>query len=77
LECSLPDRLSAQAAGYMELAGAKKDAECRLVQVEGGISRALGCCNKFEPENHDVQRFHCGECEYVKSKGFAGRIGAK
>jgi hypothetical protein len=70
-------RLSAEAAGYMELAGAKKNADCHKVAVAGGVSRELGCCNKFEPEDADVQRFHCGECAYVKSKGFASRIGAK
>ena len=73
----MADRLSAEAAGYMELDGATKNADCQIVDVPGGVSRELGCCNKFEPEDEDVQRFHCGECEYVKSKGFGSRLGAK
>ena len=60
-----PPRIGAQQAGYMELAGAKKDGECKIVHVEGGISRELGCCNLFEPEAKATKRFHCGECEYV------------
>jgi hypothetical protein len=73
----LTDRLTADAAGYMELAGARKDADCKKVEVKDGVSRGLGCCNEFEPQSTSVQKFHCGECEYVKSKGLAGRIGAK
>jgi hypothetical protein len=61
-------RLTAAQAGYMELAGAEKDADCRKVEVEGGISSELGCCNKFEPEAKDTKRFQCGDCEYRKEK---------
>jgi hypothetical protein len=60
-------RISATAAGYMELAGAKKDGDCHKVKVEGGLSKELGCCNKFEPESKAVKQFRCGECEYLKN----------
>ncbi|HLK54693.1 MAG TPA: hypothetical protein VKU42_14625 [Candidatus Angelobacter sp.] len=59
-------RLSASAAGYMELAGATKDADCHKVNVAGGVSQHLGCCNEFEPESKAVKQFRCGNCEYVK-----------
>jgi len=55
-------------AGYMELSGAVKDGGCKIVEVAGGISRLLGCCNKFSPESSDTQRFRCGSCEYVTNK---------
>jgi len=61
-------------AGYMELSGAKKDAQCVKVEVAGGVSRELGCCNKFEPANRSVDRFNCGHCEYVRSIGIGGRL---
>jgi hypothetical protein len=61
-------RLSSAQAGYMELAGAVKDAACRKVEVKGGISSELGCCNEFQPEAKDTQRFRCGDCEYRKEK---------
>ena len=51
-------------AGYMELSGAQKDAECKKVDVQGGISSNLGCCNLFEPQDETVQQFKCGNCEY-------------
>lgn len=63
-----PKRLSASAAGYMELRGAEKDADCKKVEVKGGVSRQLGCCNKFQPESSAVSRFQCGTCEYLISK---------
>ncbi len=50
----------------MELAGAKKDADCVIVEVKGGVSRELGCCNEFEPANSRTRKFSCGTCEYVK-----------
>ena len=62
-------------AGYMELKGAKKDAGCKKVEVAGGVSAELGCCNYFEPESADTQRFHCAECEYVTRRGLGARIG--
>lgn len=59
-------RLSASQAGYMELAGATKDADCRKVNVKGGVSKQLGCCNEFQPESRSVKQFRCGTCEYLK-----------
>lgn len=59
-------RVSEEKAGYMELRGAQKDADCRKVEVDGGVSTELGCCNLFEPENDKVQEFRCGQCEYAK-----------
>lgn len=61
-------KVSEQAAGYMELRGAVKDAGCALVNVEGGVSKALGCCNLFEPESEDADEFRCGTCEYLRGK---------
>ena len=58
-------RLTAKAAGYMELKGAVKDADCQLVQVAGGVSKQLGCCNKYQPANSAVKQFRCGKCEYL------------
>ena len=62
----MAERLSPTEAGYMELAGAVKDADCEKVAVPNGVSTRLGCCNKFEPQSKSVQEFRCGECEYVK-----------
>ena len=62
-------RLTPEAAGYMELKGARKSADCRIVAIPGGISLLLGCCNKFEPVNDSVQKFSCGTCEYKKIMG--------
>lgn len=61
-------KVSAEAAGYMELRGAVKDGGCALVNVEGGVSKRLGCCNLFEPESEAVDEFRCGTCEYVRNK---------
>lgn len=58
-------RMTASAAGYMELSGAKKDADCVKVYVKGGVSKDLGCCNEFQPESKAVQEFRCGKCEYL------------
>jgi hypothetical protein len=57
-------RINERAAGYVELPGATKDGDCEAVEVAGGISRKLGCCNLFDPENA-AQLFNCGSCEYV------------
>ena len=62
-------------AGYMELRGARKDANCRKVEVAGGVSKQLGCCNYFQPKKDSVQQFDCGNCEYVKSRSLGGRLG--
>ena len=61
-------RLTADDAGYMELAGAVKDADCRKVDVPGGISSDLGCCDEFQPEAKTTKRFRCGDCEYRTKK---------
>ena len=53
-------------AGYMELTQARKDGDCSKVEVAGGVSKELGCCNHFHPESKTTKRFDCGNCEYVK-----------
>jgi hypothetical protein len=55
-------------AGYMELSGAKKDGGCRKVEVAGGVSKKLGCCNLFAPESAKTCEFRCGTCEYLEAK---------
>lgn len=70
-------KVSAESAGYMELANAKKDAGCSKVDVEGGVSRNLGCCNLYERQKPTTDRFNCGHCEYVQIKNFGSRIGAQ
>lgn len=62
------DRLTPEQAGYMELVGAVKDADCHKVRVPGGVSQERGCCNKFEPFRKTVKEFECGQCEYLKGK---------
>jgi hypothetical protein len=56
-------KLSAKAAGYMELSGAVKDGGCLIVDVPGGISKKLGCCNSFKPQS-GAKQFRCGECKF-------------
>ena len=51
------------AAGYMELPGAVKDGDCRIVDVRGGVSKAQGCCNLFSWDGKE-KKFSCGTCEY-------------
>lgn len=58
-------KVSARSVDYMELPGARKDADCSHVEVKGGVSSELGCCNDFEYENGPKQ-FRCGTCEYVE-----------
>lgn len=60
-------KVSQVAAGYMELDGAKKDAECEIVQVVGGVSKELGCCNLFKPKD-SVKKFSCGTCKEVRQR---------
>jgi hypothetical protein len=55
---------SAKSVDYMELAGARKDADCSRVEVKGGVSTKLGCCNDFEYER-GPKEFRCGTCEYL------------
>ncbi len=58
-------RISEQEAGYLELPGAKKDADCNVVEVDGGVSSERGCCNSFKWKSADVEYFRCGECKYL------------
>lgn len=58
-------RVSAASVDYTELPGAKKDADCSHVEVKGGVSTQLGCCNDFEYEKGRPKHFRCGTCEYV------------
>jgi hypothetical protein len=63
---SVPDstpKLDKDYAGYMELAGAKKDGDCKIVFVDGGISKDLGCCNLYHPVD-GAKKFNCGQCKY-------------
>ena len=62
------ERLTAEDAEYMELAGAVKDADCKKVFVRGGVSKKLGCCDKFDPEDASVKNFRCGTCEYLTER---------
>lgn len=57
-------RISEQEAGYLELPGAVKDADCNVVEVEGGVSSDRGCCNSFgiQPQSDS---FKCGDCKYL------------
>lgn len=57
-------KIDAQAAGYMELEGATKDADCSVVEVPDGVSSEKGCCNNFWPPT--AKKFSCGECDYVE-----------
>lgn len=62
-------RISPKQAGYMELPGAKKDADCAKVEVAGGVSKGLGCCNIFELKSGAPKLFSCGTCEYLRKRG--------
>ena len=61
------NRMDAKSAGYMELQGARKDADCKKVAVPGGVSEHLGCCNEYRPVPK-ARYFECGLCEYVKKR---------
>lgn len=63
-------RISAVAAGYMELEGARKDGDCQIVEVQNGISKDLGCCNLYKPVK-GADKFNCGHCGYVTGGGKA------
>jgi hypothetical protein len=65
IEKALRGKVDEHAAGYMELEGAEKDASCDIVDVQGGVSCELGCCNLFDPED-EAKEFRCGTCEHVK-----------
>lgn len=65
----MPDpRISAKQAGYMELHGAEKDGDCHKVDVRGGVSKARGCCDYYQPETEITEVFNCGHCEYHTDK---------
>lgn len=55
-------RATPEEAGYMELDGAQKDADCVL--VSGGVSSQKGCCNLVAPVA-GADRFTCGLCEKI------------
>lgn len=57
-------KLTAKAAGYMELAGAIKDGACTIVNVPAGISKDLGCCNQFQLKSGKPKQFRCGTCKF-------------
>ncbi len=61
-------RANEYSAGYMELTGAEKDADCEIVKVSGGVSSSRGCCDLFWPENEQTKIFSCGTCEFVEVK---------
>ena len=65
-------KTSAEEAGYMELEGAQKDADCQIVDVPDGVSSQLGCCNLFDPQQ-GTQVFSCGTCNYVTEQGSSGQ----
>ena len=67
-------RISAKEAEYMELSGARKDGDCSKVEVSGGVSLELGCCDYFEPETKATKHFRCGDCEYHESKGIGNKL---
>jgi hypothetical protein len=58
------DKVPEASAGYMELEGAVKDGDCKIVYVEGGISKDLGCCDLFRHAPSKEKRFSCGTCKY-------------
>lgn len=64
-------KISEQQAGYLELEGAQKDADCTKVQVQGGISKDKGCCSIIGPVD-GAEYFNCGSCKYLDASGVAG-----
>jgi hypothetical protein len=58
-------KVSAASVDYMELPGARKDAGCDHVNVPGGVSSHLGCCNDFDP-SPGVRQFRCGTCTHLE-----------
>ncbi len=55
-------RATPEEAGYLELDGAQKDADCQL--VSGGVSSAKGCCNLWDAAPQ-AQNFSCGTCTKI------------
>lgn len=66
-------RANEHSAGYMELGGAVKDGDCEIVDVSGGVSSDLGCCDLFWPESKAARKFSCGTCEFVEVKPLAAK----
>ena len=62
------DKVPAKLAVYMELPGAVKDADCSRVEVKGGVSNELGCCDLWEWEKDSGKFFRCGTCKYTEAK---------
>ena len=58
-------KASEQEAGYLELTGAIKNAGCSKVNVAGGVSAELGCCNLFRLNEAATKKFSCGTCKFV------------
>lgn len=59
-------RITAVQAGYLELPDAVKDADCEVVEVDGGVSSERGCCNSYAWRSGNPKGFSCGECKYVE-----------
>lgn len=59
-------KVSGAQAGYMELKGNVKTADCSKVEVPGGVGEPRSCCNLFEPENKETTVFSCGTCHHVR-----------
>lgn len=59
----------------MELAGAQKDGQCSKVNVDGGVSLDLGCCNEFKPQDQSTQAFSCGNCQFGSESQSGGESG--
>lgn len=60
-----PHRVSAIAAGYLELEGAQKDGDCAIVEVKNGISKDRGCCNLWD-SRPKADKFSCGTCTFER-----------
>ncbi len=58
-------KLDSDYAGYMELDGAVKDGDCKIVDVDNGVSKDKGCCNLFHPTS-GADKFSCGTCTYER-----------
>ncbi len=68
LKSQAKPRMSAKQADYEELQSARKDGECTLVEVPGGISKEKGCCAEWERVSQNVKEFRCGTCTYEYQK---------
>jgi hypothetical protein len=65
----------ADQAGYMELDGATKDADCSKVEVEGGVASEKGWCREFEAQP-GAQTINCGTCTQVSGGAATDQEGA-